>query len=132
VALGRFERAGDHRRWIGGPVPRGAGAWTIGPLVIVRERLADDRHLHAHELEHVRQYRRQGMVVFLVRYLVAYLRWRLRGYPHDAAYRRIPAEVEAEWRARRALGIGVGRDGVGGGGRAPIEAATLDAVRGAR
>jgi hypothetical protein len=49
---------------------------------------------------HVEQWRRLGAVGFLRRYLGAYLRWRARGYGHWAAYRRIPLEVEAEWRAR--------------------------------
>jgi hypothetical protein len=42
-----------------------------------------------------------GYVGFLRRYVAAYLRSRLRGYPHKAAYRRIPFEIEAEWVARR-------------------------------
>lgn len=40
------------------------------------------------------------MLGFLRRYLGTYLRWRLRGYPHWAAYRRVPLEIEAEWEAR--------------------------------
>ena len=44
----------------------------------------------------------QGVELLLRRYLGAYLSWRLRGYPHWGAYRRIPQEVEAEWLARRA------------------------------
>ena len=50
---------------------------------------------------HVEQWRRLGVPGFLTRYLAAYLRWRLAGYPHRAAYRRIPLEVEAEWVARQ-------------------------------
>ena len=103
---GRIERRPGYRLWVGGPVPPGAAAWTLGSLVIVRERHASDGHLLAHELEHVRQYRELGFAAFLVTYLAAYLRLRLRGYPHQAAYRRIPAEVAAEWRARRLLGLG--------------------------
>jgi hypothetical protein len=87
-------------------VPPGAAAWTLGGLVIVRTRHAGSEHLLAHELEHVRQYHEVGFVSFLVRYLLAYAVLRLRGYPHPAAYRRIPAEVSAEWRARRLLRIG--------------------------
>jgi hypothetical protein len=60
----------------------------------------------AHELEHVRQWRSQGAARFLGRYLGSYLRWRLRGYPHQAAYRRIPAEIDAEWQARAHLSRG--------------------------
>ena len=77
-------------------MPPGADAWTLGGLVIVRSRHADSRHLIAHELEHVRQYHELGFGTFLVRYLVAYVALRLRGYPHQAAYRRIPAEEQAD------------------------------------
>ena len=87
--------------WVGGPVPRGAAAITIGPVVSVRRRFASDDRLLRHELVHVRQWRSLGVTGFLVRYVGAYLRWRLRGYGHWAAYRRIPLEVEAEWEARR-------------------------------
>lgn len=87
-------------------MPPGADAWTLGDLVIVRTQHADSKHLIAHELEHVRQYHELGFATFLARYLLAYLALRLRGYPHQAAYRRIPAEVSAEWRARRLLHLG--------------------------
>lgn len=87
---------------MGGPVPRGAAAITIGPLVCVRRRHADDDRLLRHELVHVRQWRALGATRFLLRYVGAYLRWRLRGYGHWAAYRRIPLEIEAEWEARAA------------------------------
>lgn len=110
--MGRIERRPGHRLWVGGPVPPGAGAWTLGSLVIVRRRHAENTHLLTHELEHVRQFRERGVVRFLVRYLRAYARWRLRLYSHAASYRRIPAEVSAEWRARRLLGLGVGPQGV--------------------
>ncbi len=106
MPLGRIEQRPGYRLWVGGPVPPGAAAWTLGTLVIVRTRHAEGRHLLAHELEHVRQYQEAGAVVFLTRYLRAYLGLRLQGYGHQAAYRRIPAEVSAEWRARRQLHIG--------------------------
>lgn len=87
--------------WVGGPVPPGADAITLGSLVIVRRRAADDAELLAHEAAHVRQWRALGVFGFLRRYLGAYARWRLRGYGHAGAYRRIPLEVEAAWEARR-------------------------------
>jgi hypothetical protein len=96
-----LERHPDHWRWVGGPVPPGAAAITIGPVVSVRRRAVGDERLLRHELEHVRQWRRLGVVGFLLRYVGSYLRWRVRGHPHWAAYRRIPLEVEAEWAARR-------------------------------
>jgi len=102
----RTERRPGYRLWVGGPVPPGAAAWTLGSLVIVRRRAADQPLLLAHELEHVEQWRRLGVIGFALTYVGAYLGWRLRGYGHDAAYRRIPHEVRAEWRARRRLGWG--------------------------
>jgi hypothetical protein len=86
---------------VGGPVPPGADAITIGPLVSVRRASADDEHLLLHEAVHVRQWRELGVVGFLVGYLGAYLRARVAGHSHRGAYRRIPLEVEAEWVARR-------------------------------
>lgn len=86
--------------WVGGPVPPRADAWTLGSLIIVRRRSAGDQRLLAHERVHVRQWRALGVVGFLRRYLSAYLRWRLLGYPHRGAYRRIPLEIEAYWETR--------------------------------
>jgi hypothetical protein len=96
-----LKRHGDHWLWVGGPVPPGAAAITIGPVVSIRRRRAADVHLLAHEAEHVRQYRERGVVGFLVGYLADYARQRARGWPHWAAYRRLALEVEAEWLARR-------------------------------
>ena len=81
-------------------MPPGAAAITIGPVISVRARAVGNERLLRHELVHVGQWRRYGVVGFLRRYLGAYLRWRLHGHPHWAAYRRIPLEVEAEWQAR--------------------------------
>jgi hypothetical protein len=84
-------------------VPPGADAITLGPVVIVRRSAAGSGRLLRHELVHVGQWRTFGVFGFLRRYLGAYLRWRVRRYPHWAAYRRIPFEIEAEWTARRSL-----------------------------
>ena len=64
---------------------------------------AASEQLLRHERVHVRQWREFGFVGFLTRYVGAYLRWRLRGYGHWAAYRRIPLEIEADWTARREM-----------------------------
>jgi uncharacterized membrane protein YfcA len=97
----RLERHPHYWCLVGGPVPPGADAITLGRLVIVRRRAASSARLLRHELVHVRQWRRLGVGGFLRRFLGAYLRGRVRGYPHKGAYRRIPLEVEAEWEARR-------------------------------
>jgi Domain of unknown function (DUF4157) len=80
----------------------GAAAITLGRFVFIRERSMGSSRLLRHELVHVRQWRRLGVAGFGVRYLRAYLGWRARRYPHWAAYRRIPLEIEADWEARGA------------------------------
>ena len=95
----RLERHDGYWLLVGVAAP-GAAATTFGPLICMRERSVRDARLLRHELEHVRQWREQGVLGFLRRYLGAYLRWRLMAYPHWAAYRRIPFEIEAEWIAR--------------------------------
>ena len=96
----RVERGPGWVRLVGGPVPPGMAAITLGRLVIVRARAAGNDRLFRHELVHVGQWRRYGVVGFLVRYLGGYLRGRLSGWPHVGAYRRIGLEAEAEWLAR--------------------------------
>ena len=98
-----IERREGYRLWVGGPVAPGASATTFGSWILMRRGHESDPLLLRHALGHVAQYRRLGVPGFLVRYVAGYLRWRLRFYPHWAAYRRIPFEIEAEWRARRAL-----------------------------
>ncbi len=95
-----IQRHDDHWRWVGGPVPLGAAAITVGPLVSLRHQAAGDQRLLRHELVHVEQWRRHGVVGFLVRYLGSYGVWRLRGHGHWDAYRRIPFEIQASWRSR--------------------------------
>jgi hypothetical protein len=103
-----LERRDGYTLWVGGPVPPGAAAITLGRLICVRRRAAGSSRLLRHELVHVRQWRELGVAGFLVRYLGAYLVARWRAYPHWGAYRRIPLEIEAEWEARRAEAVGVG------------------------
>jgi hypothetical protein len=91
-----LRREADHWVWVGGPVPPGSDAITIGPVISVRRAAAGDAHLMRHEQEHVRQWRELGPARFLRLYLGAYVRWRFHGYGHRAAYRLIPLEVEAE------------------------------------
>lgn len=95
---------------VGGPVPRGADAITLGPLISVREASKDSAYLLRHELVHVRQWRRHGVIGFASRYIADYLRHRLRGYGHWGAYRHIGFEIEADWVARRTLRTGLDRD----------------------
>ena len=99
-----LERRDGYWLWVGGPAAPGASATTLGPLILIRRAAAGNERLIAHELVHVRQWRDLGVAGFLRRYLGAYFRWRLYGYGHWAAYRRIPLEVEAEWISRTRVG----------------------------
>jgi hypothetical protein len=96
----RIERRGDVWLIIGVAAP-GASATTLGRCIFIREEALGRPRLMRHELVHVRQWRELGVPGFLRRYLASYVGWRLRGYPHWAAYRRIPLEIEAEWESRR-------------------------------
>ena len=83
-------------------MPKGADGITLGHLVIVRRGKASP-YLLRHELVHVRQWKRFGVIGFGVRYLGPYALWRLRGKDHRCAYLRILLEIEADWVARRSL-----------------------------
>lgn len=82
-------------------MPPGSAGITLGRVIIVRRDAAHRARLLRHELVHVEQWARHGLLGFTARYLGSYLRWRLAGYPHVGAYRRIPLEIEAYWRERR-------------------------------
>ncbi len=105
-----IERRDGYHLWIGGPVPRGADAITLGSLIIVRPGCEHSDYLIRHEHVHVRQWKRFGFFRFTTRYLGSYLRSRLRRYDHRGAYQRIPFEIEADWIARRSIATAV-RDG---------------------
>jgi hypothetical protein len=89
----------------------GASAIVFGRHVFVSRAAAacldegapDACRLLAHELAHVAQYRRLSAAPFLGRYLGEYLRGRLDGLPHRAAYLSISFEREAEERAQATL-----------------------------
>ena len=101
-----IERRDGYRLWVGGPVPSGAAGITLGSLVIVRTG-AESPYLLRHELVHVRQWKRFGVIGFGVRYLGSYALWRVRRKGHHGAYLRIPLEIEADWVARRSLSTAV-------------------------
>lgn len=51
--------------------------------------------LRKHERTHVEQYRRDGVVKFLCKYLYEYFKYRLQGMSHNQAYLNISYEKEA-------------------------------------
>lgn len=99
----RIERRDGYVLVVGGPVPRGSDGITLGHVISVRADAASSPYLLRHELVHVRQWKRYGVLGFSIRYVGDYLRHRLRGRGHQAAYRRIRFEIEADWVARRTL-----------------------------
>ncbi|PYQ33737.1 MAG: hypothetical protein DMF55_11075 [Acidobacteria bacterium] len=79
------------------------------PAALVSSHAPEAASLLAHELAHVRQYRRAGAAIFLGRYVGEYLGRRLAGAPHARAYRDLSFEREAEEALRafeKALEIG--------------------------
>ena len=79
----------------------GVVAMTIDRWILVRRGHEADVELIAHELVHVEQWRRLGVVRFLRGYLGAYVRGRRSGLGHWPAYRAIPFEAEARLRSGR-------------------------------
>jgi hypothetical protein len=77
-----------------------ASAITLGSNIFVRaedfQSVVDGAlpDLVAHELLHAVQWKTDG-IAFLPRYLIEYLRFRMVGASHDAAYRSISYEIAA-------------------------------------
>ncbi|HKS21962.1 MAG TPA: hypothetical protein VJZ76_04125 [Thermoanaerobaculia bacterium] len=78
-------------------LPRNVVAITLGRRIWVARELppAEMEMVLRHEMVHVRQMEELGVPRFLWRYVSEYLRNRLRGMDHDAAYRAISFEREA-------------------------------------
>jgi hypothetical protein len=90
----------------------GANGMTIGHVVFLRNDGTYDgsRQIIAHELVHVRQYYELGLLRFLSRYLIDYVRALAKHRRHRAAYYAIPFEAQAyaeadEWLARRTAAL---------------------------
>lgn len=77
-----------------------ANTIVINPDVFERVVAGSEPELLAHELIHVAQWEDHGILSFSVAYLRDYLRMRLLGATHDAAYRSIGFEYQAYTGAR--------------------------------
>ncbi len=77
----------------------GVAAMTLGRFILVRRGNETSAGLIAHELVHVQQWREQGALRFLWRYLGDYVRLRAAGEPHWSAYAAISFEEEARARS---------------------------------
>jgi hypothetical protein len=78
-------------------LPRNVVAITLGHRIWIARELppAEMEVLLRHEMVHVRQMEQLGVPRFLWRYVGEYVRNRVRGMNHDAAYRAISFEQEA-------------------------------------
>lgn len=82
--------------WLRPLVARNTVAITLGRRIWIDARWRGDVDaLLRHELVHVRQMAELGVIGFLWRYVMEYLRHRRAGMRHDAAYRAISFEAEA-------------------------------------
>lgn len=72
----------------------GIRGMVLYPFILYSSRTPDPE-LIRHELVHVAQIRRLGVIRFYATYLFEYFVLRLRGFSHDSAYRGISFEREA-------------------------------------
>lgn len=87
-------------QWLGGVWGRQIAAMALPRLILIRRDVLESDpaglgELIVHELVHVHQWLRLGLVGFLWRYLRDYLAGRLRGWSHHRAYRAISLESQA-------------------------------------
>ena len=91
--------------WLKAVWPKGIRAMSLPRRIYVNaETLADivageAEELLRHEAVHIEQWRREGRVGFLAKYLSSYVKGRAAGLPHAVAYRAIPFEREASSRS---------------------------------
>ncbi len=83
-----------YKHWLPGEL--GAVAVTLGHTIYYKKsELHINPTLRRHEMKHVEQYEKYGLLGFLVLYLTWYLIGRLQGKDDLQAYLDIPFEVEA-------------------------------------
>ena len=83
--------------WLRPFLMRGVVAITLGRRIYVREAMASAafERLMKHELAHVRQVQRLGLIRFLWRYVGEFVRHWMRLRDGSAAYAAISFEIEA-------------------------------------
>ena len=80
-----------------------ASAITFGShIYYVQAEHQISARLRRHEMVHVEQYQKDGVLRFLYLYLKSYCRLRIQGKAHHIAYRSIPYEEEAYAKERQA------------------------------
>ncbi len=83
--------------WLRPFLMRGVAAITLGRRIYFAPDLSDEKveRFLRHELMHVRQIGRLGLVRFYWLYLAEYIAHRRRGLRHSEAYNSISFEIEA-------------------------------------
>lgn len=81
--------------WLRPFLMRGVAGITLGRRIYLDSGVAGMGRLLRHELVHVRQIERLGVVRFYSTYVREYLRNRRSGSSPSEAYRRISLEIEA-------------------------------------
>ena len=94
---GRWARVAPLPPWLRPFLSRGVLAITLGRRVYIAANVAEEEieQLLRHELVHVRQIARLGILRFYWRYVFEYITLRRRGFSPAEAYQRISFEVEA-------------------------------------
>ena len=112
IAESRAKVRVGYRWWLRPFLARDVVAITLGRTIHVSPRAAEGARerveaLLRHELAHVRQINRYGLVGFYARYVAEFLRhlWRVRSF--QRAYRLISFEIEAYAAEREANGTGL-------------------------
>ena len=90
----------DYPRWLRPLLARDVIGITLGRRIYLSPRVlerpqAEVERLVRHELEHVRQVSRLGLIPFLWRYAVEWIRNRRKGMTAAEAYRNISFEIAA-------------------------------------
>ena len=83
--------------WLRPFLMRGVAGITLGRRIYLAPNLREEQleRFVRHELAHVRQIGRHGLIGFYWRYLLEYIRNRRRGLSPGDAYRAISFEMEA-------------------------------------
>lgn len=69
---------------------------TLGRTIYYRRsEKAITNSLRRHEMTHIKQYEKYGILGFMIRYLASYIKNRLSGMNHHTSYLNIPLEIEA-------------------------------------
>lgn len=82
-----------YNHWI--PKKLAVNAITLYPFILFADNEWFGSDIVTHEMEHIKQIEKVGVIRFYISYLLFYAAYRVQGKDPDAAYRYIPYEREA-------------------------------------